>query len=389
MKVKCTVRTTSNYPTALVHVLLQFPKRIQLYGCENLNKRLHQLALDVGCCAIICLMPVEFRSDNLLALAILAMQDGRSSGPRDKLWFMLRSNDSQPEVRACTSLPEPPKPRGRSRTPAPRSRAATPAPRSRTPAPRSRAATPQVTSPPPSEKYYAPPATGKLLESVSSLWRQERMQDYPPGSLVFEDLFTDVVLFVPEWVFSILDYEAEPPFKVEKDLASTIFGSSVIRCLKILAKAMHVCGKLLYKASHEVVLILRDALDPLDRLSQQLDQALQACKGIMPVLEAFRHMKASPSSSGHIGGKPETSSPGPIVPLRAVPRVIQWIPEDNPIKFIYGNMFMASTKLSEMCPDDNVYICWDRINRQAWELQQSLFEAHRQCRLFMEYCASA
>ena len=380
--VQCTVKSAVNYPTALVHVLMQFPKRIQLYGAENLNKRLQHIASNIGCCSILSLMPVEFQPDNLLALAVLAMHDGKSSPARDKVWLALRNNAPATIVKATTSLPAPT--RGRSETPresGPESPSGckTPRARSRTPAPRSRAATPS--------RYYAPPAKGKLLESVASLWRNEHTQDFIPGSVRFEDLFADVVLFVPEWVFSILDYAVEPPFLDEKDLASTIFGSSVIRCLKILAKAMHVCGKLLYRASHEVVLILRDALDPVERLCEHLGKALQACQGIMPVLEAFRHMKASSTPAGQIGGMPETAGPGPTILPRTVPRVIQWLPEDNPVKFIYGKMLMASIKMSEMRPDDDVYICWDRITRKAWELHQSLTEAHLQARLFQEYCA--
>lgn len=397
--VRLKVTPTNGFHTALVHVLLQFPAKVRLFGRNNLNERLQNLAIEVQQCSVMSVMPVDFRPDNLLALAVLSSFDDKSSPTRDQLWKTLCKGDAEPEpeVAGTSSLPPPPPARappsvsykmeeivrGRSS-----SRAASPAPRarSRTPAPRSRAATPAIPDAR-AQSYYAPAAGGRLLESIAGLWRLNTMQDFAPGTQVFKDLFDDVILFVPEWVFNILDYDMDPPFKVENNLASTIYGSSVIRCLKIMAKAMHVCGKLLYRASHEIVLILRDALDPLERLSQHLHKAIQASQGILPVLEAFRHMKADQSAVGKIGAKPETAGPGPIVSLRAVPSVIVCMPIENPIKAIYWQMFMASTRLLEMCPDDDVYICWDRIARKVWEMQQHLQEGHKRCLELMSYCA--
>lgn len=384
----------SKYPTALVHVLFQFPKKVQMYGVGQLNERLQNMAHRVRFCSVMSLMPVDFRSDNLLALAVLASFDGKSSPKRDQLWrvFCKGVAKPEPEIQATASLPEPTprKPVVPMISPLPYQAVETPARgRLRTPAPRSRTVSPQARSPSPTETvdYRAPAAGGRLLESIGDLQRAPAMEDYAPGSQVFEDLFAGqrVLLYIPEWIFNVMDFDADIPFETKKDLASTIFGSSVIRCLKILAQAMQVCGKMLYRASREIVLILRDALDPLDRLSQHLDQGQQACQGVLPVLDAFRHMKGDPIAK--IGTMPESAGRDPILPMRPLTFVMASLPDHNRVKTIYCHMLAAHNRLEEMCPENDVYICWDRISHKAWELHHELLHAQRECHDLIKYCS--
>jgi len=414
VSVKCNIERAADNSAAIIHVLLLFPQKVHLYGCDHLSKQLQQLTLQVGCCSMLSLMPVDFRSDNMLALGVLAMFDSKSSFNRDHFWLNLCKSNWQPELKASSSLPEPvvvKVERGRSLTPAPaeaaaRSRSRTPAARGRsmTPAPRARSKTPvksmgRSRTPSPSssvatERYgLSSAAGGRLLsEVIESFWKADFMQDYAPGTREFRALFDEVPFAMPEWIGNVLDYNRDPLFQIYNDMSATVYGSSVIRCLKIVAKAMCVSGKLLYEASCDVVAILRDQQDTLETLSHSLLQSMQACQGVIPVLEAFRHMKKTTSSVSltHIGAKPERedgdSSASAPYQTTFMPLVIRRMSDSNPIKQIYRHMHMANVRLEEMGPDDNVYICWERMARKAWELSEYLLDAHRHARILLEHC---
>lgn len=371
------------YPTALLHALFQFREKVQMFGAGHLNQRLQDISMRARYSSVMSLMPVDFRPDNLLALAVLASFDDKSSPERDHTWLAFCKGAYEPkqEVTATTTLPTPPPPRPSipmmvisQYEPKPSMRA-----RSRTP--------PRTARPTPDIMADLPPATGRLLESVADLWRASWMQDFPPGSKIFKDQFRPLELLEPEWICNVLEYDADPLYQDRRGMASMIFGSSVIRCLKIFAKAMQACAASLNRASKAVVCILQDALDPLSQLVQDLFEASEACKGIIPVVEAFRHMKAGPSFH-NIGAKPDTIPEAihPIMPIRVMPTVFQSMSEDNRIKNMYRFMFMASTRLEETYPDDDVYICWDRIARNLGELQQYLFLAYGECEALFQYC---
>ena len=414
---KVTWKTLSadNYPTALVHVLMQFPQNIQLFGGVNLYEQLRQIALKVQFCSIMSISPVDFRSDNLLALAVLASFDNKSSLARDHQWRALCKGVAVPktDVPAVTSLPDPrlmagaslprsragtpaargrsmtPDPRGRSRTPADRGRSMTPDPRgrSRTPAARGRSRTPdsRARSLSPSHEHF--PAAGEnLRESISGLWGLDFMQDVVPGTQKFNDLFQGVVLNRPLWILDVLECEPFPYLDADRNAARTVLKASVLQCLKIQAGAMHVCSKMLYQASQKVLLILRDGLDPLDRLFSLLQDALWSLEGFMPVLRSFCHMQDEHNAFRQAGAMPLQKAYTPDVSLQAFPSVIQRMPDSNLVRIIYCHIFTANIKLAGMCPEPNEYVCWDRIHHNAIELQQSLQEACCQCQALMDYC---
>lgn len=381
-----TVVGGGKYPTALVHCLFMFPREIQLYGDGCFNQNLQRICHEVHLCSTVGVMPLDFRSDNLLALAALASFDDKSSACRDQLWRTLCKGvvtpDSEPVCETCLPPPAPPCPAIPLMSPLPyqpgnllplEKRA-----RSRTPEPRAREKTPRVPG-------DLPRATGRLLEFVGDLWRAS-IEDFAPGTQVFLDRFRGVELCVPEWIFNVLEYNADPLYKDKRGTAATVFGSSMIRCLKIFAKAIDVCALALFRASRAVLLILRDGLNSLPQLPGYLHEALEACKGVTPVVEAFRRMKPDPLFPD-IGAKPDTGDL--IMPLLEMPAVILTMSEGNRVKNMYRFMFMASTRLEEMCPDDDVYICWDRIARKLGELQQYLYLAHGECEALVKYCAQA
>ncbi len=411
---------TCKYPTTLLHVLFQFPRPVQMYGAGHLNERLQQISLRIRFSSVMSLMPVDFRSDNLLALAVLASFDDKSSPQRDQLWREYCRGVVRPpqEVRATTSLPEPApvRPSMPMMSPLPYQQDPKPAPmpmmspqpyqqeegevvrtlvqraRSRTPAPRSRAVSPvkpRSSTPAPTELVRLPVAKGLLLTYVSDLWQTEVMRAIPPGTQRATDLFQSFLLYVPAWVSDVLDYDVEGSYTDERGQASTIFGSSVIRCLKILAKAMHACGRALYRASKAVAQILRDQVDAMGELAHQMKLAFECCTGIIPVVEAFRHMKAKPELSlDGIGAMPETYGEvfvPPASPL-AMPAVFASATPFNQLKLIYRYMFNAANRMEEMHPETGVFICWDRIARKVGELQQILGLAHEECQILAKYC---
>ena len=387
------VDSDCKYPTALLHILLQFPRKVQMFGAGHLNQRLQEISISVRCSSVMSLMPVDFRADNLLALAVLASFDDKSSSKRDQTWqFMCKGVNTKPcEFLGAASLPVPgparptvpmvsPLPYQQDDAPRGRTPARVERSRSRTPAPRPRS-TPRAA---PEDVF--PLAVDRLLESVGDLWRSPYMQEFAPGTLAFKDQFRNLELFMPEWIFKVLEYDAKPLYTDKRGTAPTIFGTSVIRCLKVFAKAIKVCALALFRASKAVVFLLRDALDPLPQLLEHLHEASEACKGILPVVQAFRHMKPVPWVD-NIGAKPDTDER--IMPLQTMPMVFQGMSDDNRVKNMYRFMWLASARLEEAYPDDDVYISWDRIARNVGELQQYLFLAHGECESLVKYCRLA
>ena len=396
---------------------MQFPERVQLFGGVNLYEQLRQISLRVQFCSIMSLAPVDFRSDNMLALAVLASFDNKSSPARDHQWHALCKGVAAPktDVLAVNSLPDPrltslprsragtpaPVARGRSMTPVVRERSMTPIARGRsmtpiargrsmTPAARGRSRTPVSRSrtPPrslsPSYKDFTPAAGERLLESISGLWDLDIMQDIEPGTQKAKNFFHDIVLYRPPWIMDILEFRSIPHYETGQPVAKTVLSASVLQCLKIEAGAMHVCGRMLYQASQEVALILQ-GFDPLGRLFSHLNKALQACEGFMPILRSFCHMQSEHDAFGKMGAKLLNDGYTPDVSLQTFPEIIQRMPDYNRVKLIYCHIFTANIKLAEMCPEPSVYVGWDRIHRNAVELQQSLKEACCQCQALMAY----
>jgi len=400
---KVTWKTLSadNYPTALVHVLMQFPQNIQLFGGVNLYEQLRQIALKVQFCSIMSISPVDFRSDNLLALGVLASFDNKSSLARDHQWRALCKGVAVPktDVPAVTSLPDPrlmsgaslprsragtPAARGRSMTPDPRGRSRTPAARGRSRTPKSRSGTPPR-SLSPSYKDFTPAADGKLLESISGLWDLDIMQDIEPGTQKANDFFRCVVLYSPDWIQDILNFQPISYHDAGANVAKTVLNASVLQCLKIEAAAMHVCGRMLYQASQEMALILQ-GFDPLGRLSFHLNKALQACEGFMPILRSFCHMESEHDAFRRMDAKHLKDGYTPDEPLPTFPELIQRMSNSNRVKIIYCHIFTAKIRLAGMCPEPSVYVSWDRIHRNAVELRQNLQDACCQCQALMDYC---
>ena len=394
--------------STLFHVVFLMETPQLMFGRNErwgaFNEKLQSLMVRNGFTSLLSIAPVDFRKGNLLAEAVLASLDPHSSPKRDKLFDSLVSCrvvhddffQKGPRSAGSCSLPEPRKTLALTSVDYQISQKRSSASEAHDPPPYKSQAVLQASAPPffpssasrgapayyPSSAEY-PKAAGIFERSIGELWFTPDAPDLIPGTPTFDALMDEILLKVPDWIDSILNYEIVAPHGREPYVAELIRKNSMAFCLKILGEAMLTCAKALFHASKAVMLAIQSGVDTLNSLYDDLDRASQACLGVEPVLEGFCGIK-TPDLNGS-GVVPETLPINPeelsIAPV--LPALFAGVPEVNQIKKLYKHLFLAYNWLVVMQPDCGFVVCWDRILRQMREVKQAISLARSECHRLM------
>ena len=372
-----------------LHAVFKFQTPIEptkkfLAGCIEITKRLTM-------CTALSLAPLELVEGNLFACAAKASLDSDPSPIRDEMWAKYFPF---PEPKQSPHKPHPPPPRQQP-PPKPCSMEPLPPPPQMVPVKRGPAPQdPRLMSGGPSAKkakvaqkeeevVQARPMTRYLESQIS-----EVVFEHGPGTEGYDQDADQLIKYVHEWFFEILDIEPES-VPVHKDgIARVTLSNSTLFCLQLLADNMRRCGKAIYHASLSFKLAVTKMRNTIAEIHDDFNQAHEICRGLEPVINAFRFTAVDTSKDFEgIGAKHAPESCCVFVPLELpkplLPEAIANMNEFNLVKRIYMDMQRAHDKLYEMRPNDGLLLVdWDKICRNVGELKDILHEgpsAARRC----------
>ena len=344
-----------------------------------------KISRDISSCSMLSLAPVDMQAPgNTMAEAILAIMDPFASSQRDALWRDMHpptlpglplppSTPSDPRLRA----PKPPLSRSRQTTPAPsRSRQTTPAPS------RSRQTTP-------APSRGASPVGGELASGHLLSLLLEADFVMVPGTEEFDEEVQKMFLYIPEWIFGVLEAPEIPVMRHGQHIARSVLTDGMMRCLQLYANSMRTIAKAVYFASKAIADAIVHGHDTMQGVMDDIHCAAEQCRGLVPTIRAFcsihvgEHEDFKGIGVKRSAGASKGQGP-PKVPRIDMPSIVSNMPAANAVKQVYARLWQAHDVMWEMQPEDGFETDWDRICDGMARLLTVLRKAKASCGVLLE-----